>query len=101
VAPESFRSFTIFQNTPFTLQWLMRLAMIGLFVSAGLSLTLLPPRPTSLSRPYAYAIILLQWLLLPITFVLFGAIPAIDAQTRLMIGKPLGFHVSPKRKVSG
>ena len=100
VAPKQFRSYAIFQNTPFTLQWLMRFSMIGLFVSAGLALTLLPPRPRHLSRPYAYGVMILQWLLLPITFVVFGALPAIDAQTRLMIGKPLGFNVSPKRKVS-
>lgn len=97
-APEEFRSFPLFQNTPFTLEWLMRLAMIGLFVSAGLALTLLPPIPAKFSRPYAYAVILLQWALLPVTFIVFGALPALDAQTRLMLGRPLGFHVSPKRK---
>jgi len=99
LAPDQFRSFTIFQNTPFTLQWLMRLAMIGLFVSAGLSLTLLPPRPAKFTPSYAYGIILLQWALLPVTFVLFGAFPAIDAQTRLLLGKQLGFFISPKRAV--
>jgi hypothetical protein len=98
-APEQFRSFAIFQNTPFTLEWLMRLSMVGLFVSAGLALTLLPPRPKHYSRPYAAAIFVIQWLLLPFTFVVFGALPAIDAQTRLMIGKYLGFNVSQKRKV--
>ncbi len=97
VAPEQLRSYAIFQNTPFTLQWLMRLSMVGVFVSAGLALTLLPPRPRHYSRPYAFAIITLQWLLLPVTFVLFGALPAIDAQTRLMLGRYLGFNVSPKR----
>ncbi len=97
VAPDAFRAFTIFQNTPFTLQWLMRFSMIGLFVSATLALTLLPKPPAHFSRPYAYGIILLQWLLLPITFILFGALPAIDAQTRPMFGKYLGFHISPKR----
>ncbi len=96
-ASEDLRSFAIFQNTPFTLQWLMRLAMIGLFVSATLALTMLPPRPSHYSRPYAYAMMLAQWALLPVTFLLFGAIPAIDAQTRLMLGKYLGFNVSPKR----
>jgi hypothetical protein len=100
VAPDKFRGFAIFQNTPFTLQWLMRLAMVGLFISAALAMTLLPPIPKHLSRPYAWFVIVAQWLLLPVTFVLFGAIPAIDAQTRLMIGKPLGFNVSPKRKSS-
>lgn len=99
VAPEQFREFAVFQNTPFTLQWLMRFALIGVFVSAGLALTLLPPRPAHVPRHHAIFVGLLQWLLLPVTFVLFGAIPAIDAQTRLMLGKPLGFFVSPKRTV--
>lgn len=98
-APDSLRSFVMFQNTPFTLQWLMRFAMIGLFVSAALSFTLLPPPPTHFRRPYAYGVMLAQWLLLPITFIVFGAIPAIDAQTRFMFGKSLGFTVSPKRTV--
>ncbi len=97
VAPENFKQFAVFQNTPFTLQWLMRLAMIGAFVSAGLALTMLPRRPAHIPRRQAIFVVLLQWLLLPVTFVLFGAIPAIDAQTRLMLGKSLGFNVSPKR----
>ncbi|MBI4138771.1 glycosyltransferase family 2 protein [Candidatus Uhrbacteria bacterium] len=99
VAPERFREFAIFQNTPFTLQWLMRLAMVGVFISAALSLTLLPRRPSHVPVHRAFIVTLLQWLLLPITFVLFGAVPAIDAQTRLMLGKRLGFNVSPKRKI--
>jgi hypothetical protein len=98
VAPETFREFAVFQNTPFTLQWLMRFAMVGVFVSAGLAFTLLPPRPAHVPRRQTIVVTILQWVLLPVTFVLFGAIPAIDAQTRLMIGKNLGFNVSPKRK---
>jgi hypothetical protein len=98
MAPDSFHAFAVFQNTPFTLQWLMRLSMLGLFVSAALSLTLLPPPPAHLPRPYAYLIGIIQWAMLPVSFVLFGALPAIDAQTRLMLNRPLGFNVSPKRK---
>lgn len=98
VASEPFREFALFQNTPFTLQWIMRFAMIGVFVSAGLALTMLPPRPAHVPRRQAFIVAILQWLLLPVTFVVFGAFPAIDAQTRLMLGKPLGFNVSPKRK---
>ncbi len=97
VAPEAFRGSTIFQNTPFTLQWLMRFSMVGLFVSATLALTILPKRPEHVSKPYAYFIMIGQWALLPFTFILFSALPALDAQTRLMLNKPLGFFVSPKR----
>jgi len=99
VAPQNFREFAVFQNTPFTLEWLMRFAMVGVFISAGLALTLLPHRPKHI--PWYNALIVggLQWLLLPFTFIIFGALPAIDAQTRFMIGKNLGFNVSPKRSV--
>lgn len=98
VAPERFREFAVFQNTPFTLEWLMRFAAIGVFVSAGMAYTLLPPRPSHIGRHQTVIVTVLQWALLPFTFVLFGSIPAIDAQTRFMFGKHLGFNVSPKRK---
>ncbi len=85
------------QAAPFTLEQLMRLAMIGVFASGILSLTLLPPRPKTV-KPTAWLVMILQWLLLPLTFILFGALPAIDAQTRLMIGRYLGFNVTKKSR---
>lgn len=101
LAPEAFRSYAVFQNTPFTLEWLMRFAMVGVFVSAAMSATLLPSRPRHIPRWQTLVVTILQWILLPITFVLFGAVPAIDAQTRMMLGRGrLGFNVSPKRTSS-
>ena len=85
------------QAAPYTLQWIMRLAMSGVFVSAILSLFLLPPRPKTV-KPSVWVVMILQWLLLPITFTVFGAVPAIDAQTRLMLGKYLGFNVTKKSR---
>lgn len=89
------RSEAVFQNAPHTLQWIMTLAMLGVLASAVLSLPLLPTRPKH-KNPYLFAVMLFQWMLLPVTFILFGALPAIEAQTRLMIGKRLGFWVTPK-----
>ncbi|OGL61983.1 hypothetical protein A3C09_01490 [Candidatus Uhrbacteria bacterium RIFCSPHIGHO2_02_FULL_47_44] len=87
----------IIQAAPFTLEQLMRLAMIGILLSASMSLTLLPRRPGTV-RPHAWIMMLLQWALLPITFIVFGSLPAVDAQTRLMIGKYLGFEVTKKQR---
>jgi len=92
-------SSVIVQNAPFVLEWLMGLSMAGIFVSAILSLMVLPRRPKKYKKA-KYAVMLLQWILLPITFVIFGAIPAIEAQTRLMLGPKyhLGFFVTPKSR---
>jgi len=87
----------ITQAAPFTLEQIMQLAMIGMFISASMSLTLLPRRPEHV-RPHAWLVMLLQWGLLPITFIVFGSFPAIDAQTRLMLGKYLGFEVTKKQR---
>ncbi len=95
VARISSRPEIVFQNAPITLQWIMTCAMLGVFASAVLSLPLLPSRPQHM-RKYHHVVMLLQWMLLPFTFILFGAIPAIDAQTRLLLGKRLGFWVTPK-----
>lgn len=85
------------QNTPFVLEWLMVLAMTGMLVSAILSLALLPPRPEEAPR-HRYIVMFLQWALLPVTLLIFGSIPATEAQTRLLLGGKfrLGFWVTPK-----
>lgn len=44
----------------------------------------------------------LEWLLfLPITSLLLGSVPALDAQTRLMLGKRLGYFSVPHKRRSG
>ena len=78
----------------------MRLSMLGVFIMAAFSFTLLPPRPAG-ARHLDLLIMALQWAVVPVTFVLFGALPAVDAQTRLMLGKYLGFNVTVKKRSGG
>ncbi len=94
-----FSSSVLIQNTPYVLEKLMGISMIGIFFSAFFSLKVLPPRPQSQSRK-KWLVMVLQWLMLPVTLILFGSIPAIESQTRLMLGKKyhLGFWVTPKKR---
>ncbi|MFH0819554.1 MAG: glycosyltransferase family 2 protein [bacterium] len=89
---------TVFtQNAPIVLRYLMTISMVGLFFSAVLSLIMLPPKPKK-QHGHKYYLMVLQWLLFPYCMILFGSIPAIDAQTRLMLGKYLGFYVTKKAR---
>jgi hypothetical protein len=84
-------------NLPHITRFIILLSMIGVASSAILAVLLLPPREggTGAGR---YAMYVLQWLLMPFTLIIFGAIPGIEAQTRLMLGGKyrLGFWVTPK-----
>lgn len=97
VAGPDIRQSALFFNTPHVLENLMSLAMIGLFLSAIMSMLLLPSRPQK-HHPYKYLYMILQWLLLPISLIIFSAIPCIDAVTHLMAGRYLGFNVSIKKR---
>src|SRR3989344_2747942 len=98
-ASKDVQSTALAQTAPIILQWLMTLALIGLILNAVLSTFLLPERPRGHKTWYRYLQMLLEWLLFPITMVVFGSIPATDAQTRLMLGGKyrLGFWVSGKK----
>jgi len=98
LASNEVKTTLLAHNSPEALKWLMTLAMVGLFLSAFLSTLLLPPRPKDHS-PLLYLSMILQWVLFPACMIIFGAIPATDAQTRLMLGKYLGFWVTEKQRV--
>lgn len=87
----------IVQAAPFTLEQVMQYAMVGVLISAIMALTLLPQRPDRVGK-HTWIVMILQWILLPVTFIVFGSFPAIDAQTRLLLGKYLGFHVTKKTR---
>lgn len=97
LAAEPMRAEVFYQNTPHVLEMLMRLAMIGVVVSAIVGMTLMPRRPSGKGRG-SLLILILQWVMVPVTFVVFGSIPAVDAQTRLMLGKYLGYNVTMKNR---
>lgn len=90
-----FGATVIALNMPTFARNLLILTWIGLVVSAIISTLLLPPRPKNFGR-WRTAVFVLSWVLVPISAVIFGSIPAIDAQTHLMLGSYLGFWVTPK-----
>jgi hypothetical protein len=94
---DAFNETLLSYNLPRVTRILMMIAMSGLFMSAAISWSLLPSRPAGV-RGHKYAFMILQWLLIPITIIFFGALPGLDAQTRLMLGKYLGFWVTPKER---
>lgn len=76
------------------------LMALGILTSLWVSLVALP-RPQGKGARLKFSLAILEWLLLPLVTLFYGAIPALDAQTRLMLNKPLGFSVTEKiRKIN-
>lgn len=74
---------------------LQRVAMVGILISLFLSMRSLPPRPLRYKRHRTFWMVI-QWLYLPITSIIYSAIAALYSQTRLAFGKYLGFIVTEK-----
>lgn len=94
-----FHETVLSYNLPLLVRNLLSLAMFGLIISAIISLSLIPPRPAGRSR-FNYVIMVVQWILVPFTMIFFSALPGLDAQTRLMLGKYMGFWVTPKHRLA-
>lgn len=82
-------------NLPYVTRFIMTLSMIGLISTAVLSIILLPPRPPRFGK-FKYLWMVFQWVLFPVTTICLGLLPGLEAQTRLMFGKYMGFWVTPK-----
>jgi cellulose synthase/poly-beta-1,6-N-acetylglucosamine synthase-like glycosyltransferase len=95
VGKEKIKGMLFGYKLPKTARNLMAISTFGMILCAILSLLILPPVPKK-NKFFKKFSIFLQWILLPITLIVFGSIPALDAQTRLMLGKYLGFWTTEK-----
>jgi len=96
-ARREFASSVVYYNVPEIASTVFNLAGLCLVVSIVLSLSLLPKTTIRYSR-LKKAGHALEWLLLPVITVVFGALPALDAQTRLMTARYLEFWVTDKHR---
>ncbi len=95
VSPEASRSIVAYQ-LPGIASGLQTIAMVAIFVQIFLTFKLLPPRPARY-KSHRNLGMLFQWLLMPITSIAYGSVAAINAQTRLLLGKYLDkFEVTDK-----
>jgi hypothetical protein len=95
INPESSRSIVAHQ-LPNIASGLQQFAMIGIFITVFLSFKMLPPRPERYKRR-RNVWMLVQWLLMPVTSIVYSSLAAFNSQTRLLFGKYLDkFDVTEK-----
>ncbi len=86
-------------NLPVLSSWILTGAFVGLFTTIFVHEKTVPPRPKRwnlLQRIWSY----IQWALIPVILVTIASIPAIDAQTRLMLGKYIEYRTTNKARIT-
>lgn len=91
----AFQDTVLAHNIAFYSSQMLRFAWIGLVLNVWLSLILMPQRPEKYGR-YKHLELVAQWILSPPYAIFLSALPALEAQTRLMLGKRLEFWITPK-----
>ena len=94
-ATKAFQHSVVYYNAPRVAGTIFNLAGFSLVASIILSIFLLPPKKTK--HPlFQRLIFAFEWLLVPLIYLFLSAVPALDAQTRLMLGKRMEFWVAEK-----
>lgn len=65
------------------------IALSTILLSMFLSFKILPPKPARYKRHHN-VLMVLQWVLLPVTTICYSSFAAVYSQTRLMLGKYIG-----------
>lgn len=95
INPEASRDIAA-HSLPNVVSHIQQVAMIGLFITILLMLKMLPPRPARYKRRRT-VLMVLQWVLMPVTSICYSAAASFNAQTHLMLGKYLDkFDVTDK-----
>ena len=97
VAGREFSSSVVYYSAPRIAAIIFRLALISLLTTVVLSACLLPKPPVRF--PWLKKLgHMVEWLFVPAVAIVLSAVPALDAQTRLMTGRYLEFWVTEKTR---
>ncbi|MCL5090419.1 MAG: glycosyltransferase family 2 protein, partial [Patescibacteria group bacterium] len=80
-------------NLPKTSSFILTLCLISLGVIIFIDSRHRPPRPKEVSRLRAL-LVPFEFILMPLSGFIFGALPGLDAHTRLMLGKYMEYRVT-------
>ncbi|MDP2905843.1 MAG: glycosyltransferase family 2 protein [Candidatus Omnitrophota bacterium] len=92
-----FNQMAIGYNLPRITGMLFNFTLITSLALVILSRAILPPRPKEVSWT-KNIVMILEWIIVPVVIVILGSTPALDAQTRLMLNKPMGFNPTEKNE---
>lgn len=93
---KEFRDSVLAYNLPLITSQILTIAAIGIIMCGIISLIIVP-RKKKEGLWYRLSLFF-QWILVPITSVFLSAVPALDAQTRLLLGKHLEYQVTKKSR---
>ncbi len=96
-AGRAFSETVLYYSAPRVTATIFHLSFISLLTTMLLSWALLPPDKNKHSF-FKKIIFTLEWLLVPVIAVFLSALPALDAQTRLMFGRYMEFWVTDKKR---
>lgn len=91
----AFAETVIGYNLPLFTSRLLTLTSLAAIVFLTIDSMMAPVKPAKW-QGWRRAMVYLQWLSMPLMGILFAALPAIDAQTRLMMNRSLEYKVTEK-----
>lgn len=98
INPESAHSIAAHQ-LPEVISRVQQVALIGLFITIFFAFKMLPPRPARYKRHRNFFMVA-QWLLMPVTAVVYSSLSSFTSQTALLIGRYFDkFDVTEKATV--
>lgn len=98
INPESAHSIAAHQ-LPEVISRVQQVALIGLFITIFFAFKMLPPRPARYKR-HRNIFMIAQWLLMPVTAVVYSSMSSFTSQTALLIGRYFDkFDVTDKATV--
>jgi hypothetical protein len=92
-----FRQTAIGYNLPSVSATLFNASLFTILICIIITMRLIPPRPKDV-KPEKKLVMIVQWFFSPLIAATLGSTPAIDAQTRLMLGKYMHFQFTEKSR---